>query len=253
MKYFTPLLFILLFSCKSNQEKSKDINNTDTLKQKSIDTTLTTSNNTDKAKHYTITDISEKEYTHAYKKDSSLYYDYFRLDKNNEETEKYLLKKYSSVAKRNDKKLEIITKAGVRTFINKVSKNSDINGNDSSFFLVGLNKDFVVLQISYYESAAYKVVDLNSGQEINVWGLIYPSPSGKQILSTNIDLEAAFEVNGIQFLIMENGKWKIKWEEELSNWGMKDPLWIDENTILFKEEKPGSEGNNRAYKKISLL
>lgn len=252
MKYYIYISIILsLFTaCKSAKENNTPTQ--DSSKVKIVDTTLS-KNNSNTTKHFSVSPITKEEYEKV-AKNNSLYNVFIQSNQSGEETEKRLLKEYSSIANRNAGKLTISTKAGKKTFLNNVSKNPDINANDSSHFLIAVNKDFAFLQIVYYESGGAKVVDLNTGQDINLWGLSYPSPSGKQILSTNVDLEAGMEVNGIQLVSFDQGKWKIKWEEELDGWGITEPIWIDENTLYFKEERIPKEGGENiiTYKKMVL-
>lgn len=243
--------FCLFTACKSKEEKNKTTSTSDSSKINTIDTSLS-KNNSNTTKHFSVSPITKEEYEKL-AKNNSLYNAYIQANKSGEETEKRLLKEYSSIANRNGVKLTISTKAGKKTFVDKVSKNPDINANDSSHFLIAINNDFAFLQIVYYENDGGKLIDLNTGQDINLWGLSYPSPSGKQMLSTSIDPEGNMQVNGIQLVTFE-GKWKIKWEEEIDGWSVTEPIWLNENTIYFKEERIPEKGGENiiTYKKMLL-
>lgn len=255
-------LSCIIISCK-NKDTKTDSNNSaiDTpisKHQPKVVNDTTPSSNIVTTEHYTISDISKDEYDKASNKtnEEPLYKDYHRFT-NPYEADSALLKEYSNIVKRNKNQTTIVTKAGVKTFTNLITKgNTSLDTKDSSFLLVAISNEFSILWISYYESGAYKLVDLTSGQSLNIWGKAYPSISKQQILSANIDLDARFEANGIQLVTMENGQWKIKWEEELNDWGMENPIWVDEKTIYFIEEKMNVKGGNehaRNYKKMILL
>jgi len=76
---------------------------------------------------------------------------------------------------------------------------------------------FFVFRNNIYEGGSYSLVNDKSGKETTIWGFPKVSPDAKHIITTNQDLEAAYEFNGIQIfgfpngrLMSEKGNWEIK-------------------------------------------
>ena len=95
----------------------------------------------------------------------------------------------------------------------------------------------------YNEYYDYILIDQNSGEKIAMPGLPIVSPNKKLIISGNSDLVAAFTFNGLELYKYENKKLTKVATKELANWGANEIKWIDDSTLLIKQDFIDSSSN----------
>ncbi len=105
---------------------------------------------------------------------------------------------------------------------------------------------FFVFRNNIYEGGNYSLINDKSGKDIIIQGFPKVSPDAKHIVTSNQDLEAAFEFNGIQIFGFPNGRFEKLLEKEFDDMEPHTPIWIDNKTIEItmmsasfdKETKP---------------
>jgi hypothetical protein len=123
-------------------------------------------------------------------------------------------------------------------------KTNNSDGDDAMFFnFKYINKDinaFVVF-CYYYESYAVWLINKNNADTLIAINYPVVSPDKKQFACANIDLEAAFTLNGIQLFKVQNNAFIANGVRELSKWGPEKIMWKNDTTLVVKGNE--SKGN----------
>ena len=90
---------------------------------------------------------------------------------------------------------------------------------------------FFVFRNRVFEGGNYSLVNDKSGKEIIIAGFPKLAPDSKHLITTNQDIEAAFEFNGIQIFGFPNGRFEKLLEKEFESMEPHTPKWIDNKTI----------------------
>lgn len=93
------------------------------------------------------------------------------------------------------------------------------------------NPDFYFLTTSFYEGRGYRIVNQRTCEVLDISGIPVISPDRKRAVATNVDLEAGFDFNGIEFLRFENDKIIVDATQLFENWGIPKIEWLS-NTSL---------------------
>ncbi|MEM9916651.1 MAG: SH3 domain-containing protein [Bacteroidota bacterium] len=87
---------------------------------------------------------------------------------------------------------------------------------------------YFVVQVYGHESGSFLLINDKSGQEIPIWGYPKPSPDFKYLLTSNADLRAGFQANGLQVLGFTSEGFRVVWEEEFDDYEPYLPKWLDD-------------------------
>jgi len=149
--------------------------------------------------------------------------------------EENLLKKVKEVT-REGKILRLHTDGGIVTFADRIH---DEEGY-AKYFLVDRLRPahdyFYLIRAFKYEGSSYVLVNKNTGQTINLYGIPIFSPDGKRFVDLSLDLDAGYHPNLIGIYQLEDNKYTIEWKHIYQ--GMKgpaDPVWLSNSAIVLFE------------------
>ena len=169
--------------------------------------------------------------------------------------EKYLYKKTEGkYFKRSGKNLTLFLENGKKLVLTNPGTPED-DGDEYegySFEHFFEKNNFYLIRVQYYEGSAHMLVDRKSGAKEYIIGIPYFSPSGKRVLAISMDLEAAYDANGVQLLTLRDGSIKSEFILEPSSWGPVAAKWLNEHEVLLEKETiqyDKSSGNIAGYKK----
>lgn len=109
----------------------------------------------------------------------------------------------------------------------------DIPSHHFYHYFPGL--DYVLLHTQYYEGNTYKLVNRKTGYVKELNGKPYFSPDKKHMLTANIDLEAHFDYNGLEYYAVEQDTLrKIFSYEPEGWWGPEDIQWTSDSTAYIR-------------------
>lgn len=134
--------------------------------------------------------------------------------------------------------LSISLKKGKKTYTN--------SGEDTEvkrFSLVNYLKpvDQAVIHIQFWENVAYRLLDLNTGKEIDIEGYPILSPDSRRIVSARMDIDIGLSPNSISIYRFENGK-VVKEFTIKPDWGPSNPEWQGDSKILLKKNSWDTTG-----------
>ncbi len=98
------------------------------------------------------------------------------------------------------------------------------------------NKDInaYVIYCSVNESGSVWLINKNNGDSLETIGFPFASPNKKQFICCNMDLEAAFTLNGFELFDHTNDKYIRKGLREINNWGPEKIKWKDDTTLIVR-------------------
>lgn len=111
---------------------------------------------------------------------------------------------------------------------------------------------FFVFRKNYYEGGEYALINDKSGKETIILGFPKISPDAKHLITSNHDLEAGFEFNGIQIFGFPNGRFEKLFEKEFDEMEPHTPIWIDDKTIEITMMPPSFDQETKS-KKIKVI
>ena len=180
-----------------------------------------------------------------------------------EKVEEYLAKKTEGkYFKRSGRSLTLFLENNRQLVLTDQGAEEDENDNEYegyNFEHFFEKNNFYLIYVQYYEGSAYMLVNRKTGAKEYIIGIPYFSPSGKKILAINIDLEAAFDTNGIQLLTLKGDTLRSEFLLEPSTWGPTAAKWLSENEVLLEKqiiryEKSSSNiaGYKKGYSKMTI-
>ena len=110
---------------------------------------------------------------------------------------------------------------------------------------------FFVLQNTLYEGGTYSLINDKSGKEIEIYGFPKPSPNSKMLFTSNPDVMAGFEYNGIEIYGFVKGKLEKLFMKEFENVEPHAPKWIDDETVEITLV-PASDDKERKLKVVQV-
>lgn len=141
-----------------------------------------------------------------------------------------------------EKNKEFVSRKGDTLFLKcdngrivKLKSNRD-EGDFEMYEFKYFNKDinaFAVL-CSFYESSSVWLFNKANGDSIETIGYPVVSPNKKQFVCYNIDLEAAFTLNGLELFEYTNGTYVRKGLREINEWGPERVKWKDDTTLIVR-------------------
>ena len=139
----------------------------------------------------------------------------------------------------------------------KLELNLEFDEIDHTFEYLFNKFGFYSIRVQCGEGNGYKLVNNENGDVIRILGRPYFSPNGKYILSVNSDLEAGYSGNGFELFENNEGVLKKIILFEPKNWGPYSAKWIDNNTVIMKNEglevKNDSLLNSEFYIKMNIV
>lgn len=114
---------------------------------------------------------------------------------------------------------------------------------------------FHVLKKMGYEWTGFVLVNDKSGRVTDLRGYPKPSPDFRHLVTTNFDLVAGFEFNGIQIFGFTEAGFVPVFEKELLDYGPLTPIWIDERTVemVFRPSEENPEDEDRRVRLVQRM
>lgn len=227
-KAYTLAIFsiIVLMSCSNGEKEGTP---TEANSNDLVDTLSTTDEGYDKAKNISVNTNTTKIDTitlEEYKKGISLF-------------------KQGSLVKRNDNVIKDDDKIIIKLSNNKsiVLKDSLADGDDVdqvSYKYEGKidGANYHVIQVTYYETGEYLLINADTGEKATIWSLPKLSPDGKRVLAFNSSLDYDIMPNGIQVLDISEGNIELVWELKPDTWAPQEVDWGKDNVLYIKQHIP---------------
>jgi hypothetical protein len=116
--------------------------------------------------------------------------------------------------------------------------------------------NYWLLRIDYYEGGEYALIDQENGEQISILGKPSLNKTRQYAIASSFSPEGAYDANGIQLFKVENGKLKLLWTKNLTDWSPSIVKWADENTIVMEKSQNSPESNADlllSYKKMKVI
>jgi serine/threonine protein kinase len=158
--------------------------------------------------------------------------------------EKYQLGQagYKALAARSGKSLELTLKNGGRVTLLDADKEADSMFYCLREYLPDIG--YFVLHRQYYEGNTYLLVDDRQGRQFEVTGLPLVSPDRKRLVVASIGLDAAYSINKLTVLRLDEGGLETEATFDPQDWGPSDVEWVDGETIRFMMNRATDEPGN---------
>lgn len=92
-----------------------------------------------------------------------------------------------------------------------------------------------LIAVHLYEGGYYLLIDQRTGYQTQVWSPPAVAPNGRHFVCGNSDVLARYEPNGLQVWAADGRAPRLLWERE-TEWGVSEPRWLDDRTILFQQD-----------------
>ncbi|MGO4289964.1 hypothetical protein [Chitinophaga sp. RAB17] len=130
----------------------------------------------------------------------------------------------------------------------RVMANNSSEGEDYIGYTYAANYPVIKRKgffVTYYEGSAFELVNALNGDSMMTWSAPAISPDKKYLLTSSMDLVAAFDPNGFQLFSVNNNDIKPVGEVSLTDWGPGMVQWINNKTILSEYITIDEEGNTQ--------
>jgi hypothetical protein len=154
--------------------------------------------------------------------------------------EKYQLRHYGDLVKRDNNKLILKIDNGNDIVLENITGefDGDMLYSFQEFFE---NINTYLIHIQYYEGIEFYIINKSSGEMTKVPGLIKISPDNTRLISFSIDLEAGYSPNGFVIYLIDNNSYLKDFEYYTNDWGPSNVEWITDKKIdIEKTEWKGS-------------
>lgn len=172
-------------------------------------------------------------------------------------TEDYLKNKYSKLFTADDSVLTI--KLTDNRLLNFAKIPDDIEAPAYNFDHYFPETDYVLLHAQYYEGDAYTLVNRKNGFAKEIYGVPYFSPDKKSFISISLDLDAAYNFNGIEYYLIQGDTVTKQFEVGMSRCGPVQAKWTSDSTIVLEKEcyiledgSPGAAGYRTEYSLMKI-
>jgi hypothetical protein len=257
MKILTTILIIfLLWSCGQDNKEQTDnieIKTTQDIEESLQTDNKTISKNSDVERWFEPTSLdttfsfSDNTHLSLIHSDSIFIEEYFLDSKTIDsltrphdnrhieslEIEKYLLRKFNKVAKRDTNGLYIKLKNEDWKLL---SLDPMTDEADNTFEYYFKDFGFYSIRTQWGEGNGYKLVNSFDGHVTNLFGRPYFSPNGHYVISVNVDIEAGYSPNGFQLFKNENGKLTHLGNYEPSAWGPYSAKWTANDMLILRNQ-----------------
>jgi hypothetical protein len=247
MKRIVPLIgfVLLLASCGSEEKKEKNKSEkTDPVIKENVKDTIT----------FTLEDIDKNTYCKLVEK-SGYCGKVIRGEWEDDSLkENRLIEAYPRIVSRNGNRISFLVGKNNLDF---KDTQDEMSGDYVRYRLIDMNDEYAVLAMIYYEGYEYMVLNHKTGKSFKTWGRPIFNNGGTMAVSGNCDLQAGFSNNGFQIFVNEDGKWNLKMERLLDDWGPAGLWWVNDSVICSKkitvtEADSTGNGTNTSYVKILL-
>lgn len=130
----------------------------------------------------------------------------------------------------------------------------DVEGDEdlTRYRLAGWNEALRAYEVAvaYYEGGSNLLIDARNGHRTRVWGMPVVSPDRRRFVAHSMDLEAAYDPNGIQVWRAGGDTLELEWQSEL-RWGPSHPLWLNDSTLAVRAH-PGPGDRDATVRCIIL-
>jgi hypothetical protein len=254
--YIILSIFILFSSC---QNKKEEVISGKTLEERQkVDSVVNemfgeSSNDLnylefDEKKVDTLLELNNKGILQIKLCDSLLIQDYIEDDKilkaisnqfsNSQESalaiENYLFKTNRGIFKRDSIGLKLKLENGnwIRVSVN----DSTYDEVDNTFEYYFKEYGFYSVRTQCGEGNGFKIINSKTGKEIRINGRPYFSKNGRFLIAVNCDIEAGYSANGFQLFENLNGNLMELIEFDPQNWGSLSAKWLNDSTVILKNE-----------------
>lgn len=97
--------------------------------------------------------------------------------------------------------------------------------------------DYILLYVQYYEGSAYALVNRKNGIIRQIQGKPYFSDNYKSFITVNVDMEANYSFNGIEYYTFTADSVVQQFVLGITNWGPAKAKWIDDKNIVLLQER----------------
>lgn len=97
--------------------------------------------------------------------------------------------------------------------------------------------DYILLYVQYYEGSAYALVNRKNGIIRQIHGTPYFSDNYKSFITVNVDMEANYSFNGIEYYTLTADSMLRQFELGITNWGPAKAKWINDKNIVLLQER----------------
>ncbi|MFT6246476.1 MAG: hypothetical protein ACI93L_003427 [Cyclobacteriaceae bacterium] len=95
-------------------------------------------------------------------------------------------------------------------------------------------KQLYLIRIQYSEGNSWMLVNRKSGQITYIEGLPYFSPSNSHFVTIGLDMEAGYNMNGIQYFKYSQESISKIWQLNILNWGPRNIKWQNDSTLIVQ-------------------
>ncbi|MBI2723180.1 MAG: hypothetical protein HYX39_13485 [Bacteroidetes bacterium] len=137
----------------------------------------------------------------------------------------------------------------------KIIKLVNDRGEDYTVFLfVEYNHDINYYVVNQYQMESQNFILINKITGEPLKAISYPvvSPNANYFVCANSDLEAGFDVNGIEIYRKKNKAYQLAGLREFKDWGPDQLKWKNDTTLIIKGLQRSGEANKfvKVYKEI---
>ncbi|MDI9865761.1 hypothetical protein QM480_15560 [Flectobacillus sp. DC10W] len=97
------------------------------------------------------------------------------------------------------------------------------------------NLPYWVFKVNFYEGGMFTLVNKNTGEKVDLVSTPIISPDQKWLISVSSDLIAQYNYNGFMLFEIKDHKIIKHTEVALKTKGIEDAKWINNNTLMIKE------------------
>lgn len=119
-----------------------------------------------------------------------------------------------------------------------------------SFLTLDTSISYYVVMRSLYEGRDYILINKKSGEPLETIGIPVVSPKRNFFVCGNCDLEAGFDINGLEVFQLKNTSYKSIGRRELTDWGPTKLLWKNDTSLVVEALK--ASVNEQFYKVIFI-
>lgn len=96
--------------------------------------------------------------------------------------------------------------------------------------------DYILLYVQYYEGSAYALVHRKNGFIREIWGRPYFANNQNSFITANIDMEAGYSFNGIEYYTLTTDSVVRQFALGITNCGPVKAKWINDRNIVMLQE-----------------
>lgn len=154
------------------------------------------------------------------------------------------LRKDSRLVQSKDKGLRFTLLGGdKKELIANATKDIEVDWSEYAYRYYIPKMGYFVVEAIGHEKGMHLLVNDKSGKETPLSGFPKASPDYKHLVTTNADLGAQFEYNGVQILGFTDAGLSVVWEKEIESQEPIQSKWLDQNTVEISFRPPPSKSS----------